>query len=147
MSRQLQQWDPLREFDRIHDEVDRLFRGSSFRRSSTSAGESYPCPVDIVETEKELRVVAEIPGVRHENVHVNVENQVLTISGDKTSPHGEGDNVLRTERFFGSFSRSFTLPQYVDAEKIEANYRDGVLILNLPKRPETQPRQIQVKVK
>lgn len=72
---------------------------------------------------------------------------MLHIHDEGNARYGEGDNVLRTERFFGSFSRSFTLPQYGDAEKIEANYMDGVLILNLPKRPETQPRQIEVKVK
>ena len=148
MANGIQKWDPIREFERLHDEVDRLFRGNWPFRTTAPVFEGYPFLVDIVEDSDEIRLSAEIPGMDSKDVSISVENNVLNISGEKKMVHDEKkDNVLRSERYYGKFSRSFTLPNYVDSDKIDAEYKDGVLVLHLPKKPETKPRQIQVKTK
>jgi HSP20 family protein len=142
----IQKWDPIREFDRLHDEFDRLFQGRQGQRSAL-AEDTCPLAVDILENVEEVLLRAELPGVKSDAVSVKVEDDVLTISGAKKFEHDEKkDTYLRVERYYGNFSRSFTLPPYVDANKIIAEYKDGVLTLHLPKKPETKPRQIQVKV-
>lgn len=141
----IQRWDPLREFERLHDEVDRLFRASSPGR--TLSQESCTLAVDILENAEEIVLRAEVPGVKAEDVTVRVEDNVLTIEGEKKLPDADAkDAYLRIERFYGKFMRSFTLPHYVDSAKISAEHKDGVLTLRLPKRAETKPRQIQIKV-
>ncbi len=141
----IQRWDPFREFDRLHEEVDRLFRTATPDRTAT--GESCYVPVDVLENAEEVVLRAELPGVKPAAVSVRVEDNVLTLAGEKTLENEDKkDQYLRIERFYGKFSRSFSLPHYVDASKIAAEYRDGVLVLHLPKRAETKPRQIEVKV-
>ena len=141
----VQRWDPLREFDRLHEEVDRLFRTSSPTR--TAPAEQCWVPVDVLENVEEVVLRAELPGVKPAEVDVRVEDNVLTLTGEKKLENEEKqDQYLRIERYYGKFTRSFSLPHYVDAGKIAAEYRDGVLTLHLPKRAETKPRQIQVKV-
>lgn len=144
----IQKWDPIRELDRIHEEMDRIFRDWGFGRTATFKQNVCPLAVDIIENPEEVILNAELPGVKPEAVSVKVEDDVLTISGEKKMEHEEKkDNYLRIERQYGSFSRSFTLPPYVDYSKISAEYHDGILTLHLPKKPETKPRQIEVKVK
>lgn len=141
---QIQRWDPVREFERLHEEVDRLFRSNVQARTT---GEELGFAVDILENVEEVQLRAELPGVKGTDVDVRVEDNVLTIAGEKKFEHEEKrDQYLRVERSYGRFSRSFTLPHYVDASRIVAEYKDGILALHLPKRPETKPRQIQVKV-
>lgn len=146
----IQKWDPIREFDRLHDEFDRLFRGLPALwsgRTMPLPEDTCPLHVDILENAEEVVLKAELPGVKPEAVNVKVEDNVLSISGEKKFEHDEKkETYLRVERFYGNFSRSFTLPPYVDANKITAEFKDGVLTLHLPKKPETKPRQIQVKV-
>ena len=106
-------------------------------------------PVDIFESAGELRIVAEMPGVKPEDIRISSENNVLTLRGDKhqAQPAGEkGERAHRYERAFGAFERSFTIPTTVDAERIEARYEHGVLTLVLPKAEKAKPRQIQVQV-
>jgi HSP20 family protein len=143
---------PIREFEKLHDEMNRLFRGidsASRGQGREVVDETCTCTlnVDIVENGDEVRLIAEVPGVKPEDVKVRVEDDVLTVAGEKKFAKNEGkDTWLRVERYYGKFSRSFTLPPYVDAGRIAAEYRDGILTLHLPKKPETQPRQIEVKV-
>jgi HSP20 family protein len=141
----LQRWDPFRDIERLHEEMDRLFRGFALPRL---AGEEPQCTVavDILEDKDNVVLKAEIPGVNPKDVELQVHDNVLTISGEKKLEHEDKkDNYVRIERFYGKFSRSFTLPPYVDTQKIEATYKDGVLTVTLPKKPETKPRQIEVK--
>ncbi len=141
----IQRWDPLREFEKLHDEVDRLFRTSAPTRTMTQ--ESCAVAVDILENTEEVVLRAEVPGVKADDVSVRVEDNILTIEGEKKLPDAEAkDAYLRIERFYGKFTRSFTLPIYVDSAKISAEHKDGILTLRLPKRAETKPRQIQIKV-
>ncbi len=140
----IQRWDPMREFERLHDEVDRLFRMSAPARTMTQ--ESCAVAVDILENAEEVVLRAEVPGVKPGDVTVRVEDNVLTVEGEKKLPDAEAkDAYLRIERFYGKFQRSFSLPHYVDSGRISAEHRDGILTLRLPKRAETKPRTIEIK--
>jgi HSP20 family protein len=105
-------------------------------------------PCDIYETDREIVVKAELPGLKKEDVLVSVENNVLTIRGErKFAEEVKRENFHRVERSYGEFLRSFTLPAYVDANKTLAEFKDGLLTVTLPKREEAKPKQIEVKVK
>jgi len=128
------------------DEVDRRVR-----RMFGDLQESSPAPwapsVDIKETPDALEVIAEIPGMRKDEIAVSMQEGVLSISGEKkTEERKEGENWHRTERIFGSFQRSFYIPSEVDDKKIQANYKDGVLKVILPKKEEQKRKQIPIKV-
>jgi HSP20 family protein len=105
-------------------------------------------PCDIYETDKEIVVKAEIPGLKKEDVFVSIENNVLTIRGErKFADEVRRENYHRVERSYGEFVRSFTLPAFIDENKIVAEFKDGLLWVFLPKREEAKPKQIEVKVK
>jgi len=103
---------------------------------------------DIYETDKEIVLKAELPGLKKEDVFVSLENNTLTIHGErKFFDEVKKENFHRVERNYGEFLRSFTLPAFIDPNKILAEFKDGLLIVNLPKREEARPKQIEVKVK
>ena len=111
-----------------------------------TAVETWAPRVDISEEDTAVLLTAELPGVSKDDVKVELKDGVLTLSGEKKSEHKEEKNgFYRSERVYGSFTRSFTVPETLDAEKIEAEYANGVLRLTLPKRPEAAPRLIDVK--
>lgn len=142
----LQRWDPVRELERVHEEMDRLLRGFFGPRLAPSADVTCPFAVDILEDNEQVVLKAELPGVNPKEVDIRLEDNVLTISGEKKLEHEDKkENYIRVERYYGKFSRAFTLPPYVDANKISAEYKDGILTVTLPKRPETKPRQIEIK--
>lgn len=129
-------------------EMDNLFD-----RFFTSAAGSTPVGlqpvVDVRETDHNLEVVAELPGLRSDDVEVNLENNVLTISGEKkqeTSEGGEDASYHLIERSYGRFERSFTLPRTVDISKVKAQFENGVLTVSLPKMEEAKPRRIKIDV-
>lgn len=134
----------------IQNEVNKAFN-NALEPFSSEGGEfrsAWHPAVDIAETENELIVSADLPGVNKEDIKVNVQNNVLTFSGErKQESKPEENNVHRLERSYGFFSRSFTLPATVKADAIKAVYKDGVLRLTLPKVEEAKPRQIVVDVK
>jgi HSP20 family protein len=108
-------------------------------------GEWYP-RADVVERDKHYEISIELPGIEKDNVKVSVENGLLTVSGQNEGEHeDQGKGYYRLERRYGAFSRSFDLPEGVDAEKIEAAYKNGILKLNVPKAPEVMPRKIEIK--
>ncbi len=143
----LQRWDPIRDFERFHEEMDRIFRGLGTGRAvPVQTDVTCPFAVDVLEDKDQVVLKAELPGVNPKDVDLHVEDNVLTISGEKKLEHEDKkDSYLRIERYYGKFSRAFTLPPYVDPNQVSAEYKDGVLTVTLPKRPETKPRQIQVK--
>jgi HSP20 family protein len=103
---------------------------------------------DIYETDKEIVVKAELPGLKKEDVFVSIENNVLMIRGErKFEEEVKRESFHRVERTYGEFLRSFTLPTFIDANKILAEFKDGLLMVTLPKREEAKPKQIEVKVK
>ncbi len=143
--------------ERFNVEVDRLFDrffrepwwgGSQFLPELRSGGWSWSPSLDLNESEKEITVRAEIPGVDPQDFDISVSGNVLTISGEKKSESEErGDNVYRAERRFGSFRRSIALPEVVDLEKISADYNKGVLTIHLAKSERATARRIPVSTK
>ena len=131
----LVQWNPFRELDELFNRLQRT-------PGALKAGSDAPWmpAVDISEVPAEYLLKAELPGVKKEDVQVKVENGVLTVSGERKSEvDGEGEQFHRVERTYGSYSRSFSLPDNVQADRIAADYKDGVLIVHLPKTELKQP--------
>jgi len=140
-------WDPFRNLSTLQEQVNRLFETSFKGNADNSALTTWVPAVDIYETENELVIKADLPEVAEKDVDVRVENNMLTIRGErKFEQNVKEDNYLRVERAYGSFSRSFSLPNTVNTEAIEANYKDGVLKVVLPKRAESKPKQVKINV-
>jgi HSP20 family protein len=140
-------FDPFREFTTLQDRMNRLFGDTYLREDEVARGAWIP-PVDIFETDDHTLVLkAELPDIQRDDIHVTVENNTLTLRGEKkvTGEVAE-DRFRRVERSYGTFSRSFTLPSTVDGGKVKADYRDGVLTVRLPYREEARPRAIEVAV-
>lgn len=140
----LVRWNPIGTLAGM--EIDRLNR--MFSELETEAfNQAWVPAVDIYETDThEVVIKAELPDVKKEDIGVSVENNVLTLTGERKPEQSKRDQFQRVERRFGSFSRSFTLPTSVDAGQIAASYKDGVLTIRLPRREEAKPRQITVNV-
>jgi HSP20 family protein len=140
-------WDPFNFFE---TPFNRLFEGWN---TLPFGEEAFPLTrwtpaCDVYETDKEIVVKAELPGLKKENVYVNLENNVLTIHGErKFEEETRKEDYHRVERAYGEFMRSFTLPAFVDIAKIGAEFKDGILMLTLPKREGAKPKQIEVKIK
>jgi len=134
--------DLTRQMERLFDEMN-----AGWSELLGSAGETWIPPMDIVETDNEIRCTIEVPGVPSENLEVAVQDGVLRVSGTKSAEHEEGDDksFRRVERRFGRFERYIRLPERVDIEKISANYENGVLTLVMPKTESARPRQIPIK--
>ena len=145
--RTIARWEPFRGISSVQEQSNRLLGDVALRGSDDSALTSWSPAVDIYETEHDLVVKADLPEVEPKDLDIRVENNILTIRGDrKFESQVNEDNYLRVERAYGSFSRSFSLPNTVNAECIHAEYKDGVLTVNLPKREESKPRQVKVNV-
>jgi HSP20 family protein len=143
------QWDMMRELASMQDRMNRIW-GSVYDRGreDVSGHGAWLPPVDIYETaSKEIVLKAELPGLKRDAIDLTVENNTLTIRGQRQPEDGAADAQFhRSERVFGPFTRSFTLPNTVDAGRVKAEYRDGVLTVRLPRREEAKPRQITVDV-
>lgn len=141
-------WDPFQNLATLQDQVNRLFENPlAGRRAESSNLTAWAPAVDIYETENELVIKADLPDINEKDLDVRVENNMLTIRGErKFEQKVNEDNYLRIERTYGSFGRSFSLPTTVDTESIQAEYKNGALTVELPKRAESKPRQVKVKV-
>jgi HSP20 family protein len=133
----LVRWTPFNEMARLQQDLDSLFGGGTTTRERAVAG--FTPAVDVVEDDQKFELYADLPGVKLEDLDIQVDKDVLTIKGERKLER-------KGERVAGAFSRAFTLPKHVDVEKISAALKDGVLTLTLPKRPEAQPRQIKVAI-
>lgn len=140
-------YDPFREMRSLQDEVNRLFTSSFSRGGDNDLMRGAWSPqVDIFENQNEIVLEAELPGMKPEDVEINIENNVLTLHGErKFEKKAEGDNFHRVERSYGGFTRSFTLPSTVSSENANAEFENGVLRLTLAKREEAKPRRIEIK--
>jgi HSP20 family protein len=137
-------WNPFGEIDTFQRQMNRLFEDCARPEASVTG---WTPRVDTFEDENQITVSAELPGLSDKDVTVNVENNVLTISGERAIENEENkDGYTRVERLYGSFDRSFSLPNTVDIEKVDAKMDKGVLTVTLPRREETKPKQIEVKV-
>lgn len=141
--------EPFREFAQLQNRINRVFTDGYRRRDEgvMTSGAWVP-PVDIYQSgEHEVVLKAELPDMKREDIAITVENGTLTIKGEKTlRSDAKEEQFHRIERRYGTFSRSFSLPQTIDAGKVAADYRDGVLTVKLPMREEAKPRQIKVNV-
>ncbi|HLZ52582.1 MAG TPA: Hsp20/alpha crystallin family protein [Candidatus Acidoferrum sp.] len=143
----LSRWEPFRGASTLQEQVNRLFNDVLDRSSEESSLTSWAPAVDIYETEHELVVKADLPDVDAKDLDIRVENNILTIRGDrKFEKKVTEENYLRVERAYGAFNRSFSLANTVNSEAIKADYQDGVLTLTIPKREEAKPKQIKVNV-
>ena len=139
--------EPFRGLSTLQDQFNRLFNESFRNHPEESALTTWAPAVDIYETPNELVVKADLPDVNEKDIDVRVENNLLTIRGErKFEKSVSEENFLRVERTYGAFSRSFSLPNTVNAEAIGAQYKNGVLTVTLPKREESKPRQVKVTV-
>jgi HSP20 family protein len=141
-------FDPYREFATLQDRMNRLFGETFVRDEDVTQRGSWAPPVDIFETEgRDLVIKAELPDMTREDIEVTVEHNTLTLKGTKKMPADvKEEQFRRIERSYGAFTRSFTLPTTVDASKVSADYKNGVLTVKLPFREESRPRTINVEV-
>jgi HSP20 family protein len=141
-------YDPFRDLRNLQEEVNRLFTGNagrSFEDEGIARG-SWSPSVDIYENKDQIVLEAELPGMKREEFDLSIENNTLTLRGERQfEKKQETDNYHRVERAYGSFTRSFTLPNTVSGEGVTADYRNGVLRVVVPKREETRARRIEIK--
>ena len=141
-------YDPFRDLRTLQEEVNRLFSGSLTRNFDDEgiARGAWSPSVDIYENKEQIVLEAELPGMSREDFDLSVENNVITLRGERHfEKKDEKDNYHRVERAYGSFTRSFTLPNTVLADSASAEYKNGVLRVTLPKREETKARRIEIK--
>lgn len=143
----LVKWDPWREIEDMFDRYTRAIGKPRNDRQLTGADSDWTPRVDIQETEKDFVISAEIPGIGKDDVNVDIADGILTIKGERKQEKEEKGKIFhRIERSYGSFRRSFTLPDNVDENKIKASFKDGMLSLNIPKTPKTEPKAIEIKI-
>jgi HSP20 family protein len=137
---------PFADLNRIRNEIDRLFEDPFALTTGTSFFEGWQPSLDVYDDKDRITIKAELPGMKLEDIDVSVHGNVLAISGERKheEEHKERESY-RAERYFGRFQRSLTLPAAVDAGKVQATYKDGILTVECPKSEEAKPKQIQVK--
>ena len=147
----LTRFEPFREFSTLQDRINRVFRESYGHgpegRDESLTTSSFAPAVDVYEDEHTVTLKIEVPGIDEKDIDVQLENNTLTVHGErKIEKEEKEENYRRVERQYGSFTRTFTLPPTVDAEKVSANYDKGVLKVVLPKKAEAKPKQIKVNI-
>ena len=143
----LTRFEPYREFATLQDRLNRLFQSSFGDNENALTTSSFSPAVDVYEDEHNVTLKIEVPGIDEKDLDIRVENNTLTVQGErKFEKEEKEENYRRVERQYGSFTRSFTLPQTVDSENIQANYDKGVLEVKLAKKAEAKPKQIKVNV-
>ena len=146
-------WDPFRDVMTLQDRMNRLFdQALSRTRTDDEEGlttSTWSPAVDIFETPDSIVMKAELPGVRRENIDIQVRENTLTLKGERKFEREEvkDENYLRMERSYGTFQRAFSLPAVIQQDKIKAVFKDGVLEVTLPKAEEVKPKQVKVEVK
>ena len=142
----INRWDPFREVVALQNRVNSLFREMNEGDSPLTTASFVPA-VDIYEDSKKVVLKLEVPGINEKDLDIRVENNTLTVKGErKFEKEEKEENFHRIERRYGTFYRAFTLPSTVDTEHVQANYENGILKLELSKKPEAQPKQIKVNV-
>jgi HSP20 family protein len=141
----LVRWDPIRELDSLQSDMNRLFDRFFEGRTANGTSRRWIPAMDLLETEDHLVLRGDLPGLTEDDIDIEIKDNVLTVSGERRSDKEEkGEGYYRVERAFGSFSRSLTLPQGVDADRVEANFDKGVLEVRIPKPAEAKPTRVQI---
>src|SRR3954454_17960916 len=148
MSSMITRWDPFREMAQLQDRVNRLFQESSTAgREEGMSTASFAPPVDIYENEHNIVLKMEVPGVDQKDIDIRIENQTITVRGErKFEKEVKEEKFHRVERRYGTFVRSFSLPNTVDTENVTASSDNGLLTITLAKKTEAKPKQIKVNV-
>ena len=145
----LTRWEPFREVATLQDRMNRLFNeqfANIGTEESLAVGSFVPA-VDVYEDEHAIQLKFEVPGLDEKDIDIRLENSVLTVKGErKIEKETKEENYRRVERRYGTFTRSFTLPNTVSSEKIHAAYEKGVLTISLPKTEAAKPKQIKIEV-
>ncbi|MFQ6069251.1 MAG: Hsp20/alpha crystallin family protein [Candidatus Aminicenantales bacterium] len=140
-------WDPFRDLMTLRERMNRLFEDVFTARGEERdlISGSWTPSVDIYESENDLVLTAELPGIDENDIEIKIEDNTLMLSGErKFEKETKEENYHRIERAYGSFSRSFTLPHYIDHDKIKAEHENGVLKITMPKKPELKPRKVKI---
>ncbi len=140
-------WDPFRDLMTLREKMNRLFEETFITRGEEKelVSGTWTPSVDIYETENALILSAEVPGIEENDIEIKIENSTLTLHGErKFEKETKEENFHRIERAYGSFHRSFTLPNYVDQDKIKAEHENGILKITMPKKKELKPKKIKV---
>jgi HSP20 family protein len=141
----LVRWDPIRELDSLQSDMNRLFDRFFEGRTANGTSRRWIPAMDLLETEDHLVLRGDLPGLTEDDIDIEIKDNVLTVSGERRGGKEEkGEGYYRVERAFGSFSRSLTLPQGVDADRVEANFDKGVLEVRIPKPAEAKPTRVQI---
>ena len=147
-SPELSTWPALDRWADLRDELNSLFdlstTGNLARQAQLFSG--WTPALDLYQNNDNVVAVVELPGMRNEDIDVSLHDGMLTIAGERQSSSSEGENAERTERFSGKFRRSVTLPTRVDASKVSASYKDGILTVTLPKSEEAKPKKVEVSI-
>lgn len=143
-------WDPYRSMSTLQDRINRIFDETAGQSQDYDV-EVNQCDwrpvVDIYDTDKSIVINAELPGVPKDSITLDVKENILTLKGERKSEEEiKKENFYRMERCFGKFERAFTLPSMIDSGKITANFKDGVLKIDIPKPVETKPQQVTINV-
>ncbi len=140
-------WDPFREFVTLQDRMNRLFPRGPEGQDEALTTTAFAPPVDVYEDEHNVTLKIEVPGIDEKDIDVRIENNTLTVHGErKFEKEEKEENFRRVERQYGSFTRTFTLPNTVNHDNVQANYDKGVLKIKLEKKAEAKPKQIKVNV-
>jgi len=138
-------WEPFREFNTLQNQMNRLFQDFGRGSQDELMTSGFVPAVDVYEDEHSLVLNLEVPGLDEKDIDISLENNQLTVRGERHfEKEQKEENFHRIERRYGNFSRSFTLPNTVDSDKVQANYENGVLKITLAKRAEAKPKQIKV---
>lgn len=145
---ELMRWNPRRELFGLHNSINRMFDNfisPTVRSDEALSVWGWNPVVDIYENEENIVITAELPGVDKKDMTVDVKGKVLTLKGERSTDNEvKEDNYYRQERCYGKFERCFTLPVEIDPEKIKADYKDGVLKIDIPKAEESKPKQVMI---
>ena len=145
---ELIKWNPQRELFGLHNRFNRMFDeifSPTVRNDVTMSARGWNPVVDIYENEENIVITAELPGVDKKDMTVDVKGRVLTFKGERSTDNEvKEDNYYRQERCYGKFERCFTLPVGIDPEKIQADYKDGILKIDIPKSEESKPKQVSI---
>ena len=143
----LTRFEPYREFTTLQDRLNRLFQSSVGENQDALSTSNFNPAVDVYEDEHNVTLKIEVPGIDEKDIDVRIENNTLTVHGERKLEKDEKEeNYRRIERQYGSFTRTFTLPTTVDTESVSANYEKGILKVKLAKKAEAKPKQIKVNV-
>ncbi|HEX6511359.1 MAG TPA: Hsp20/alpha crystallin family protein [Chloroflexota bacterium] len=142
----LARWDPFSDMTSLRDAMNRLMESAYISPGTIPGGEALSMPIDMAETEDHYTIQASLPGLKPEDVKISIQNNVLTIEGERKSQREqkEGERRILSEHRFGKVTRSFSLPTPVDSERAQADFEHGVLRLTLPKAEAAKPKQIRV---